>query len=313
MDKKIRIVTHSGTFHADELLAVAALELYFNGSIVYEVVRSRDPLVWKTADFLIDVGGEYDPTANKFDHHQKGGSGKRENGVPYSAFGLIWKHFGEKICGDVSVADAVDRRLVQPIDLADNGIDVYRPTNGIHPYLLHHIVVAFRPTWKEGENYDTRFAELVAFMKRILEREIAVERDNQEGKRIVEQIYRETKEKRIILIDGQYPWYEVLAKYPEPLFVVKPKHQSTHWEVECVRDDISSFVNRKDLPEAWAGQTDGALARQTGVPDAVFCHNGRYVAVARTKEGALRLAELALATERGASVVHAINVSGVIA
>jgi len=36
------------------------------------------------------------------------------------------------------------------------------------------------------------------------------------------------------------------------------------------------------------------LAKVTGVPDATFCHNGRFLAVAKSKEGALKLAEIAL-------------------
>jgi uncharacterized UPF0160 family protein len=47
MNKTPRIVTHSGTFHADELLAVAALEISFKGA-PYELIRSRDEEVIKT-------------------------------------------------------------------------------------------------------------------------------------------------------------------------------------------------------------------------------------------------------------------------
>ena len=41
-----------------------------------------------SADIVIDVGGQYDPDAGRFDHHQRGGAGERENGIPYSSFGL---------------------------------------------------------------------------------------------------------------------------------------------------------------------------------------------------------------------------------
>lgn len=291
--KKIRIITHSGTFHADELLAVATLELYFNGEKPYEVIRTRDPELWKTADYLLDVGMEYDPTRNRFDHHQKGGAGER-NGVPYSSFGLVWKHYGEAVSGSKEVADAIERRLCYPVDLGDNGIEPYTPTyRGIHPYLLQYMVVAFRPTWKEGEIHDVRFLEMVTFVKRILEREIKMERDKQEGMQLVHEIYRRAEDKEIIIMDGQYPWHEVLPQYSEPLYVVKPKHQSSDWEVECVREDIYRFANRKDLPQSWAGLTDGPLALASGVSDAVFCHNKRYVAVAHSRDGALRLAQLA--------------------
>ena len=36
------------------------------------------------------------------------------------------------------------------------------------------------------------------------------------------------------------------------------------------------------------------LEKVTGVPGSVFCHNDRFVAVAKTKEGAIELAQLAL-------------------
>ena len=57
--KKIRIVTHNGTFHADELLAVAALEIYLKDK-AYEVIRTRDMEIIKSADYVVDVGGIYD-------------------------------------------------------------------------------------------------------------------------------------------------------------------------------------------------------------------------------------------------------------
>jgi uncharacterized UPF0160 family protein len=40
----------------------------------------------------------------------------------------------------------------------------------------------------------------------------------------------------------------------------------------------------------------GELAAVCGVPDAVFCHNGRFIAGAGSLQGALRMAELALAS-----------------
>ena len=37
------------------------------------------------------------------------------------------------------------------------------------------------------------------------------------------------------------------------------------------------------------------LAEASGVADAVFCHNGRFICGAKSREGAVRLAEAALA------------------
>jgi uncharacterized UPF0160 family protein len=42
--------------------------------------------------------------------------------------------------------------------------------------------------------------------------------------------------------------------------------------------------------------SDGRVcATVNGVPDAVFCHNHRFVAAAKSKEGAIRLAQIAVA------------------
>jgi uncharacterized UPF0160 family protein len=177
MHDPIRIITHSGTFHLDEILAVAALELYFEGK-PYEVIRSRDQAVIDTGDFVVDVGLVYDPERNRFDHHQVGGAGARPNGIPYSAFGLVWKHYGEVISGSKQVADAIDQQIGNPVDLGDNGIDYYKLVRtDTEPLILQHVIGMFRPTWKGGATHDERFMELVAFMRRMLELLIIVERD----------------------------------------------------------------------------------------------------------------------------------------
>ena len=61
-----------------------------------------------------------------------------------------------------------------------------------------------------------------------------------------------------------------------------------------MRKEPCSFENRKSLPESWAAKRGKELAAITGVPDAVFCHNARFLAVSESKEGALRLAQIAL-------------------
>ena len=295
-EKKVCIITHSGTFHADEILAVAAIELYLDGK-PYEVIRTRDPEIWKTGDFVVDVGGIYDPLTNRFDHHQSGGGGKRENGIPYSAFGLVWKHYGEIIAGSKEVAAVIDRQIGHPVDLGDNGIDYYGIIRqDTEPLIIQFMVAMFRPTWKGGATHDERFMELVPIMRRMLELAIGVERDVLEAGKFVEEAYQSAEDKRLVVIDKPYPWGSVLAAHPEPLYIVKPKSVGTHWEVECVRDNPYGFANRKDLPEAWGGilEMDNKLPGITGVPDAIFCHSKRYIAVAKSKAGALKLAELAL-------------------
>ena len=36
-----------------------------------EIVRSRDQTVLDTCDIVVDVGGVYDPSMQRYDHHQR--------------------------------------------------------------------------------------------------------------------------------------------------------------------------------------------------------------------------------------------------
>lgn len=294
MNNPIRIITHSGTFHLDELLAIAALRIFHRGTPC-TIIRTRDEEVIQTGDYVVDVGDVYDPAMNRFDHHQKGGAGARANGIPYSAFGLVWKEYGERISGSARVAQAIDEKIGHPVDMGDNIQEYYKLIrHDTEPLILQMFVAAFRPSWNDGVTYDERFTEILDMIERFLFLSINLEKDRVEGEALVAEVYNRTLDKRIVVLDGPYPWHWKLAEHPEPLYVVKPKNQSVWWEVECVRDNPNSFDNRRDLPLKWAGLSDGKLAEVTGVPDALFCHNHRYIAVARSKEGALRLAEMAL-------------------
>lgn len=293
-----KIVTHSGNFHTDEVFACAVLSILNEGNV--EVLRSRDKEVWDIGDYVVDVGGEYDPSRGRFDHHQEGGAGVRPNSIPYSSFGLVWKEYGEILCGNALAARRIDEKMVQPIDAADCGIDSFILTGkNIFPYLFHHLVASFRPTWKEELNhsmtYDEGFARAFEIAKEVLKREIITAKDYEVGARVAEEAYQKAEDKRIVIIDGQYPWEEVLNKHPEPIYVVKPDKTAPRWKVRTVRLHHESFKARKDFPKAWAGKIGEDLARISGVSDAIFCHNsGTYIMVANSKEGAIKLAQIAV-------------------
>ena len=296
------IITHDGKFHADDVFAVAAL-LILNKDA--KVVRTRDSRVILGGDIVVDVGGVYDEQKNRFDHHQIEGVGTRKNGlpvaagvahagIPYAAFGLVWKKFGEKLCGDTSAQSRVEEILVVPIDANDNGIDLSLPKfPGSFSYEISDVVRSFTPTWQEGESYlESNFNEAVSFARRIIEREIQRAKAFVAGEQKVQAVYNEAADKRLIILDGDYSWKDVLSRFPEPLYVVHP--QNGTWRLYSVRDNPHLFVNRRDLPQSWAGLRDAKLAKITGVPDSVFCHRNRFMAVAKSKNGAIALAKLAL-------------------
>ena len=52
----LRVVTHSGVFHADDVFAYALLRIFLGQKL--ELERTRDPAIIARADLALDVGGE---------------------------------------------------------------------------------------------------------------------------------------------------------------------------------------------------------------------------------------------------------------
>lgn len=295
--KKKTIAVHDGSFHTDDVFACATLMLAFKGHC--KIVRTRDQAVIDAADFAVDVGGSYDPEINRFDHHQIGGAGERENGIPYASFGLVWKKYGAKITGSDAVAERIDTAIVQPIDAPDNGVDIVRPIHeGVGMYGIHTVITSFLPTWKESDvDVDEQFEKAVELAQGLLAREIRKATDYIDAAAYVVSCYQQSPDKRVVVVDapiGRMQIISALMEFPEPLYVVYPDRDDGKWSVAGMIKEFGSFGLRKDLPEAWAGLRDEELQNITGVQDAVFCHTKRFLAVAKTKAGAQRLAGLAL-------------------
>ena len=302
--KLIKLVTHDGSFHADDIFACATLSLMLEKKQEkFYIIRTRDQEIIDNSDYVFDVGGIYNEKLNRFDHHQKGGAGERPaspsqggEGIPYAAFGLVWKKFGEELCGSRKAAEIIDKKLVASIDAHDNGYDLVENKHEISPYSIQHFFYSMKPTWQE-ENVtdDEMFLKCVEIAKEVLLREIIQAKDGVLAEDLVVSIYKNTKDKRIIVLDKHYPFEYILNNFSEPLFVVCPsKDKRNKWGARAVREDPKTFKNRKNFPASWAGLRNEELVKVTGVPDAVFCHNNLFMAVAKSKEGAIKLAELAL-------------------
>lgn len=292
--KKIILSTHSGNFHPDDVFSVALFSILFRGKI--KIIRTRDRAIYSKADFVLDVGEEFNPEKRRYDHHQEGGAGKRENGISYSTFGLLWKDFGEKICHSKKVGDILDAKLVQIIDADDTAFNLCKLNlSGVYPYLLTDIIYSKSPTWKEKNiSLDKAFLEAVNFAKDIILREIKIETDNVEAEDIVKEIYKENKDKKIMVFENPFLSNSLFSKYQEVLFVVRPDKGGKNWKVTSIKDDERMFISRKLFPKEWRGKDSLELAKITGITDVVFCHNSGVFAGAKTKEGAVKLAKLAI-------------------
>jgi uncharacterized UPF0160 family protein len=296
----MRAATHDGTFHADDVFAVAALRRRFPG---LAVVRSRDPAVLAAADLRVDVGGRADPATGDFDHHQREGAGARDNGIPYASFGLVWRCHGAALCdGDARAAAEVEARLVQGVDAIDTGFALARPVlDGVRPFDVTDLVDGFNPRWDEAappEDRLARFERAVDAAGGVLARAIDAGRASSRAHALVLAAIAAAPDPRVIVLDRPLPWHEaVVTGAPAALYVVYPKTDG--WGVQAVPAALGTFATRKPLPAAWAGLQAAELAALTGVADAVFCHRARFLAVARSKEGVLALVDQALAAPAG--------------
>lgn len=284
----LTVVTHNGIFHADDVFSIATLKKVIPS---FKLVRTRDADTIVKADIVVDVGGQYDEDKGRFDHHQRNGAGERKNGIPYSSFGLIWKKYGLQICDNQQdVSDAVDSGLVSTIDAIDCG-HVEGMAEGIS---LSQTISMFNPTWEEDDDIDKRFEEAVAFASRILERFIASAVGGVKAKEIVAIAIEKAQDPRVIVLDKFTPWKRTVhALSEDALFMVYPS-QTGQWRIQTVPVEPGSFENKKSLPEPWGGLSDKELRQVTGIEDAMFCHNGLFIAGAESFESVMEMAKLAI-------------------
>lgn len=293
------LVTHSGGFHADELLSSVILTELFPQA---RIVRSRAP-EWITpaADRIIyDVGGAYDPEANIFDHHQRGAP-LRDDGQPYSSFGLVWKHFGRDYIAARGVPAAhveavhahIDNAFVLPIDLVDNGAE--SPSGPLAGLSLSSLLETLKPDFDDTEEDadEKAFGRALVVARSFVEAAVRRNAARFRAESVVLAAIEATGAGHVLELPMGMPFRPAIEKAGADhlLFVVHPRDKD--WCLTGIRRG-EGFELRADLPAAWAGLVNEDLEKACGVPGATFCHNGRFIAAAKTRAAALAMAEIAV-------------------
>lgn len=278
------IITHDGAFHPDDVLAVATLRRLL-GAENTTIVRTRDQAIIATGDYVVDVGAEYDPERQRFDHHQVGAP-RRSEVFPYASFGLVWKQYGATICGSVEVADEIEQQLVLPVDLGDNGEDYFTTRyEEVLPFEINDVVSAYLPVWGGEESFDEQFLHAVVALEQLLARLIMRTSGKLAMRACVQAVYSQTKDKRVLVFDRPVSPSALIA-YPDVFAIVVPESADVNskWCLVTIRKALDTFEPRALLPEAWAGLRDEELQTVSGYPDAGFAHLKRFFFVADSKE-----------------------------
>ncbi|KAM0745817.1 putative GAMM1 protein [Meredithblackwellia eburnea MCA 4105] len=319
--------THSGTFHCDEALAIFLLRILPQYSQA-DLIRTRDQSKLDECTVVVDVGGVYDDSTKRYDHHQRGFTENFGNGfvTKLSSAGLVYKHFGPSILSHLLSLPPTSPTIqtlylklysdfIEAIDGIDNGISsqsgpvLYRSNKTD----LSSRVGSLNPRWNEpssDEVLDEQFGhasklaggEFLARVDYLAKawlpaREIVVRA--LEGRKDVE------GSGRVIVFDEFCPWKEHLHSLEtelsipateQPLYILYPEDTSatTKWRIQAVPKDAESFESRKALPDAWRGIRDQQLDEVSGIDGCVFVHAAGFIGGNKTKEGALKMAIKAL-------------------
>lgn len=297
------LVTHSGGFHADEVLSSVILTRLFPEA---KLIRSRAP-EWITpgADRIIyDVGGAYDAEAGVFDHHQRGAP-LREDGQPYSSFGLIWRHFGRDYLAASgvpadhidSVHTSFDASFVLSIDLVDNGaLSLGSAEPLLSGMILPSLIETLKPVFDNAdpEAEEIAFHTAVSIARAFVEARVARSAAKLRAEGIVIEAIEKAGDSRILELPMGMPFRPTVVKAGADhlWFVITPRGKD--WTIGGIRKSEDGFEQRADLPASWAGLSGEALEEASGVLGALFCHNGRFIAAAASREAAVAMAKIAV-------------------
>lgn len=301
---------HASKFHSDDCL-VAAM-----GKILgFQVVRTDDRNIVNTIqadDVVCDTGRKYDGV-RFFDHHQDGCPTAGDLGIlsrnsptlPMAAAGLFWFSYGTSIVRAIDptcpmdcakeIAYNLDRCAIAFSDAIDTG-DGFVPFN---VFSVPFVISAFNPCDGTPADFDNAFHYvvdniLVPFFRNFVIKTVKtyLSRAIVEASPIVNG--------NIIVLDKYVPWISTVthcSKFDGCLYTVYPSLRGG-WSAQAIplRDPESKdngFQTRKPFPEEWAGKNEMEMASAAGElysrGDNFFCHKGRFIISAPSKEAAIRM------------------------
>ncbi|XP_025415703.1 UPF0160 protein MYG1, mitochondrial [Sipha flava] len=317
-----KLGTHSGQFHCDEAFGSYMLRLLYPS---LEIIRTRDEKLLAECDIVIDVGGVYDHSKRRYDHHQKSFNHSMSTLMPdykwttkFSSAGLVYLHYGHEVLKNILEQNVSESNLniiyakvyenfVQEIDAIDNGISI---CEGKTKYTIHTDLSSRVGTLNKKWNHVGKFNDMEAF-------EQAMQMIGTEFKETVLYAYHTWLPARSLVVsalDQRFqthttghilelsepcPWKEHYFVLEEELgddlnpkidYIIFKDNSNDTWRIQSMPVSPQSFELRKPLPESWRGLRDDELSKISGVEGCVFCHATGFIAGNKTRDGVLNMA-----------------------
>lgn len=283
----VRVAVHSGPFHADDVLAVALLELFWleRGA---DVVRTRDPEVLEGC-VRVDVG------EGLLDHHGV----RAEPGV--AACTRVWQLLNQSGLVPEYAPTALDD-LVRAVAAWDTG-DCSAPNPLGYVHDLCALATAHEANGDVGKwgpdlckTYDKAFAEALKMVRRHLLAMLGAARAAEAAAQAAEAAMVEYSDKPVVVFDRAArcaPVKEMLWKAGHSaIFYISPEGDED-WRVLCAADpgaEFSPFSSRKLLKEEFRGLCGDSLSAAGGIAGGIFCHAAGFIAGFKTREAAEKFA-----------------------
>lgn len=290
-EKNANFITHSGTFHADEVMASVILLNKF-GSL--KLFRCNKPT--NNNAFIYDVG------FGKFDHHGIDFNETRENGIKYASCGLVWKKYGKDIIKKLGIKEidaffeSIDKNLIMDIDRDDNG-QALKNEPEIKGQTIPNLIASFNPAWNEDNKENENFLKALSFANTIFNNIISKMIAKESAKKIIEEKINESKD-GILILDCYMPWKDIVLSSSNPkakdiLYAIFPSKRGGY-NVVATPKESGSFDVKRPFPSNWAGKENEQLQEISGVDTITFCHKNLFICACKTFDDAKKIAEISI-------------------
>lgn len=258
-----KIIVHSGTFHADDVMCVAIMKSLYPGIQIERV--SGSPKSVEDDVIIADIG------QGRYDHHQKDAM-LREDGKKYAACGLIYRDFGRQLFLTEEWYKDFRRKYIIPIEDSDNG-------GQGNP--LSEMIMTYNPCWDDDMSLaDKRFLEAVGVFLQLVKREQKMEQAELRANPLIDSYIKNSVNREIVIMEKFVPWQENVCK-TDAQFVIYPNFRG-------------GYVLRSVPVVENSGELRVPVLAKENMRGCTFAHVNRFLAIFQTQEQAVDAANYIL-------------------
>lgn len=290
--KEANLITHSSTFHPDDVFSTVFLSKIVKNPILCRVNNVDDDA--PNDSIIYDIG------FGTFDHHGPDAKWRNEN-LKYCSFGLLWQEYGKEYLKTLTedyeeLWRVIDEKLVMQIDAIDNGIfpSINAP---YHLTDLDQVIDFFNKAWNEDVDNDDNFMIVLPIAEAIFDRIIIRELAKITASKKIEKLI-DTSENNILILDEYMPYQDAIFNSKNPKakdikvvifpsnrggYSIKPMTLNEHTKELVCHFDSKFF-----------GLHDEELATLSNIKTARFVHSSGFLACTNTLEDAILMANNAI-------------------